>query len=124
MQKKFNVYVGFSSEVEQEVDTLMGHLHKSLRICRGGEDNQSLRSESLRICRGRRNDQSRDISWAIDSSDILVPVFHKHKQHHESNYDTMRNSNGLVIPFFPHEVRVLWGFCHSCVSPYLHYKDL
>ncbi|GLJ06259.1 hypothetical protein SUGI_0034490 [Cryptomeria japonica] len=112
VQKKFHVYVGFNVGAEQEGETLMGHLQKSVRICRGRKDDQSLCTESLRICRGWEDDQSRDISWAIDSSDILVPVLSRGYDRPESRtFETMLNSNGLLIPFFPHEVMHRWILC-------------
>ncbi|GLJ06255.1 hypothetical protein SUGI_0034450 [Cryptomeria japonica] len=117
VQKKFHVYVGFNVDGEQEGEALMGHLQKSVRICRGRKDDQSLCTESLRICRGREDGQSRDNSWAIDNSDILVEVLSRGlniPMRNSNGLNIPMRKNGLNIPFFPHEVWCRWHICRSC----------
>ncbi|KAH9326090.1 hypothetical protein KI387_006268, partial [Taxus chinensis] len=96
VQRKFNIYLGFRAVEVGE--TLVDHLYGSFS------------SRSLRICRGREDDQSRDITWsfsrAIDSSDILVPVFSKGFAKSGiclRKAAAMCRSNGLIIPLF-HDV--------------------
>ena len=64
-----------SADAEDAAETLMGHIQKCVRIRRGREEEQGLRTESLRICRGNVDVESRDIRGVIESSDILISVW-------------------------------------------------
>ncbi|XP_057831854.2 disease resistance protein Roq1-like [Cryptomeria japonica] len=91
VQKKFNVYFVYHEADEREI--MMNFKYKYLR------------TGSLRICTGSEDEESSDVSDAIDSSDILVPVLSK--SFAESTmcvrkYVAMRRSDGLIIPLRLH----------------------